>query len=1172
MRDRCHGFLEGLWHFAVWPITALLFLFLALDPGVARTETASLSDRLPSDVPTANVTGNWQFIPVPLPDRNVTHILVSKAGDRLYLGTPGGVASYDGVKASTPSFETADAEQSIYVNSLVELAGGVILVGTINDSFWLWKGDEIRAIYGACPPSTGFCARGDWAFAKSEDGLLYVASSSFGPSDPEALDALKSSVSEHIAPVQVSASFLGFAGPMLVATSQSGAISIIDLTSRKPSRTIDLQIERNSFVRNVSYAAGLVLIGTDSGCFEVGLENGSTPAKLAEGNCSAVSVQRDGTVWLSTDVLYRHDRQGWQRWSPGQSGAISASAVVGDDMSNVWIGTATGLWRYFDLSRDYSFPGENSEISSMVGAKDGGVVVGLRTGEVWRLNRALESSRLVPADEHPPGSPYYRGAILAIDNSDKLWALSAAGLFRFDGGTSTKVADFPSAIFGTQSFPSSLAVSAEGTVCTGLIWSEEAICLSNGAWHSAIKVSPEIGGSAVSAVTFTGDGTLLAVGVQSVAMGGSAPVEIGPFPPMPFGKKHLFGAIAKTTLVADADFVASGGWGGTVFLKRTLDGISDVGHGGKTTQDQPYVIRQLAPHVRLGLLAAADEGLFLWQGSPSRGRWESLREIDPRLAAGIDGVVPSTERGFWISSGSRLSLINLPTAAPQVEIKRTPTGETIDVNSVVYHIAIPGLVGLPSSKMATITYDPIIPNAEIRINGPEDRLDLSGLTDLTNYRLSAAATDNFLNTGPASISDFSVRLPFYQNPYKLGGAVLAGIAALGLLLSRRGPTGFLLLRLGGLKWSTEKSDARFAIQVQPLNPDLIRYELEAPSELTLIRLAVDVAAPQLEGTPKEILPRLVSIAQGQLQVPADEFEFVMARASERLGEEALPESLRFATSQVKGGAIAINLSKSLLWLPLELADDGGGDQLLLRFAIGRTVSGDILAEAPTLRATRLTVAVFAPHIDASAPQLPQIESEVQSVAAAARKWGADVRVVRPDASKQEVLDALCSANLFHYAGHAEFVPESAGQSYLPVRGDRIFAQEVASALQSKGHNLLLAFINGCGSSREANWDRGSDVYGFASAFLNNAAYFIGAQWPIHDEFAALMATDFYTRLFPQSYSLWWRLARRDPLHGLAFAEALRAARHTVLARGPAGIQTWSSYVFYGDPTQRLVLR
>jgi hypothetical protein len=457
--------------------------------------------------------------------------------------------------------------------------------------------------------------------------------------------------------------------------------------------------------------------------------------------------------------------------------------------------------------------------------------------------------------------------------------------------------------------------------------------------------------------------------------------------------------------------------------------------------------------------------------------------------------------------------------------------------------------------------------------GPDSQLSLSDLADLTTYQLTATVTDGFLNVGSSNASSFSVRLPFYRNPYKLAAAILAVLGLAGVMLTRRGPTGFILRRIGGLRWTTETSDPRFAIGVTNVGTDTVRFELDAPSTLTPIRMEVDVPSVQLDGRPKEVLPYLVSVAEGRAaSLYRENFESAIGSAAQVLGNEAFPENLRFVTSQVGSGALRLDISKSLLWLPLELANDGGGDQVLLRYAIGRTVSADFLAETEPPQSTRLKVAVFTPHIDASAPPLPRAALEAKAVAAAARSWGAEVTHVRPEATKAEVLDVLSSVHMFHYAGHAEYVSKAAAQSYLPIQGGQILAEDVASALESRRHSLMLAFINGCGSSREGTWERGAEVYGFGSAFLNNAAYFIGAQWPIGDEFAASFAAEFYARLFPPAYSLWWRLIRRDTLQGMPFAEALRLARVHVREMGSAATQTWSSYVFYGDPTRRLVLQ
>lgn len=1146
-------------------------LLFALSPASVRADGSGFPEALPPAAPIADLTGNWSFVPFPLPSQNVTHLLVSRSGKRLLIGTSEGVASYDGVAPRAPSFPSPDAQQTIIVNAMVEASDDAIIVGTINDSLFRWKGDRIEAIYGACPRSQRGCARGEWALASSGDGVIYAVSSRFGPMTNEALAALRAAVPDRIVGVQTAAAYLGFAGNELVATSEYGAIQTIDPATGKPTRRIDLKLAPQTFVRNVSYAPDQLFIATDRNCLGVRLAKPTAPIVLAEGYCRAITSQKSGATWLSTSDLHRYDRKGWKRWSPGGGGSITANVVMEDRVSNIWIGTPRGLWRYFDISRDHRFPDKGSTVSSMVSDREGGAVVGLESGEVWRLDRSLAATRIdLPAAAEAPASPYYRGALLALDPQDRLWALNAAGLFKIEGANVERTAPYPLARATSPAAPSSLAVSKTGVACVGVVWSDKALCLSDGLWRAGAQVMSDTGGSAVAALAFDDRSAMLAVGVESIAVTAPKPSELGPFAPSPFGKKTLLGAVAMTPLVEGADAVASGGWGGTVFLKRAGSEYVDVGHGRPDVQDQPYIIRSFASHPALGLLAGTDEGLFRWEGSPATGRWRSLRTIDPRLARPTTAVVASTGRSFWTASGSDVFLIDLPASTPMTTIERSPSGDTIDVNAVTYSLAIPGLVGPPEAKTATIEYDPPIANAERNLSGSSSRLDLTNLSDLARYRLTVIATDGFLNRGSAS-SQFSVALPFYRNPYKLAGTILTAIGLLLLLLTRRGPTGFVLQRLGGLRWTTDAAAARFAIEVKSIGADTVRYELEAPSAPTTIRLVVDVPAAQLTSEAGRIVPYLVGLAEGRTRRRGERFETVYARAARLMGEEALPQEVRFAIAQADGGAINVDLSKSLIWLPLEIADDGGETRMMLRHAIGRTISGDVLGERKPLSTFRLTVTIFAPHSD-DADRLARADGEAEAVAAAAQSWGAEVIRVASDATKQEVLAAICATHLFHYVGHAEFVEDAAEQSYLPIKGDRILASDIAVALKTTPNDLLLAFINGCGSSREATWARGAEVYGFASAFLNNASYFVGAQWPIPDEPAAAFATEFYSRLFPHAYSLWWRLIRRDTLGGAPFAEALRLARLKISGDGPSTVQTWSSYVFYGDPTRRLVLK
>ncbi|NKJ71814.1 CHAT domain-containing protein [Rhizobium leguminosarum bv. viciae] len=1134
---------------------------------------SDLPSPLPNNVPSTDVTGFWEFIPVPLPEQNITHLALARKKDRLFLGTREGVASYDGVAVRVPEFSPVEAQQSLIVNSMVETDDGGVIVGTTNDSLWRWKDNRLSPLYGACPRGSG-CPTGDWALAKSTPGILFTVSSSYAPNESEALAALKEAVTETVIPVAISASFLGFAGGSLVAVSDQGTLYIIDQASGKPSRHTQFDIGQNSFVRSVSFAPDYVFAGTDTKCVAVPLDQATPPVQLASGNCSAAYRQSDGTTWLSTRALYRNEKHGWVEWSPGGVGPISANTLLDDGLSNVWIAGASGLWRFLDLSREYRFPAEGDAIASLLADSNGGgaVFVGMLSGQVWRVDRQLTASLILGAPgDAKASSAYYRGALLAAGSDGVIWSLSADGLFRIGMDATVRVADYPLPIDESPRAVASFAMSAAGEICTGLSWSTVVLCLKDGKWEKVLEALPYMGGSAIGALTFDDQGSLLSVGPVSVSVKGTNDLTLGPFNTSPFGKVNLFGAATTLTTVLGADAVVSGGWGRTIFLKRSKGIWSTVERQIGDAQDQPYLIRSFAVHPRLGLMAGTDYGVYVWEGSAETGHWRSLRDVDPRLSSWVSNIAPGQNNAFWISSGATLTLMTLPVADPEIEIVRQPSSEIIDRNAIAYRMTFPGLIGLPSRKFATIAYDPPIANAERRIAGPTARVDLTSLDDLQSYRVEATVTDGFLNTGKAVISRFSVRLPFYQNPYKLSLAIVALVALLALLVTRRGPTGFLLRRVGGLRWSTAKADAQFAVEIKNIGDNMVRFELEAPAAITLIKLATDVPRSQVEGLPKEALPFLLSIVEGQSYPEREEFESALQRVSDVLRDEALPESLRFVTSQFESGAMSLDLSKTLLWFPLELASDGNTKPLLLRYAIGRIVSGDTLADADALKTSRLKVAVVAPQLDPSLPQLPHVKEEADAVASTARAWGAEIISVDPAATKAKVLDALCGSHLFHYAGHAEFDPFNAGQSYLPLLNDSLTADEVAEALSSRSNNLLFAFINGCGTSRETSWERANEVYGFASAFLNNASYFIGTQWPIQDEFAAPFAAAFYKQLFPTSYDLWWRLIRRDQLSGLSFAESLRRARHTVREMSSTSDQTWSSYVFYGDPTQRLVL-
>ncbi len=95
-------------------------------------------------------------------------------------------------------------------------------------------------------------------------------------------------------------------------------------------------------------------------------------------------------------------------------------------------------------------------------------------------------------------------------------------------------------------------------------------------------------------------------------------------------------------------------------------------------------------------------------------------------------------------------------------------------------------------------------------------------------------------------------------------------------------------------------------------------------------------------------------------------------------------------------------------------------------------------------------------------------------------------------------------------------------------------------------------MNACHSSRESQGV--IHLMGWASHFINfGCSAFIGANWEIDDELAALFAIEFYEAL------------RRDEM---TIAQAVHHARSVVKERNPNN-STWLAYSLYAHPNMKV---
>ncbi len=141
------------------------------------------------------------------------------------------------------------------------------------------------------------------------------------------------------------------------------------------------------------------------------------------------------------------------------------------------------------------------------------------------------------------------------------------------------------------------------------------------------------------------------------------------------------------------------------------------------------------------------------------------------------------------------------------------------------------------------------------------------------------------------------------------------------------------------------------------------------------------------------------------------------------------------------------------------------------------------------------------------------------------------------ATCDDVVECLRAGyTIIHYAGHVK-------ESGL-LLADGILD---AGMIQRNLRGRPIVFINGCKSAGVAHTHAG-----LASAFLlSGAVGYIGSLWDIHDEAAALLASDFYTACL-QRYTV---------------GEALRNAKENAFHRNSVA---WLCFVLFGDPTLQLI--
>lgn len=166
-----------------------------------------------------------------------------------------------------------------------------------------------------------------------------------------------------------------------------------------------------------------------------------------------------------------------------------------------------------------------------------------------------------------------------------------------------------------------------------------------------------------------------------------------------------------------------------------------------------------------------------------------------------------------------------------------------------------------------------------------------------------------------------------------------------------------------------------------------------------------------------------------------------------------------------------------------------------------------------------------------------------------------IELAGPDATEDRVAEALQSADILHYTGHAFYDGPGPHESGLVLHGGVRFTAHQLEGLTSLPR---LVFANGCESARVLRSGEALESFEAANAFTTlmlrrGVEAYVGTYWTVGDWSAAQFASELYALL----------------ASGESLNVATRLARHHLFDEAS---KDWGNYLLYGNANFRLVNR
>jgi len=407
-------------------------LLLAL--GSACAASAAVLANAPAPVPELDYVVDFWRTTDGLPDNTINAIHQTRDG-YLWVGTPAGLARFDGLVFTVVGEETAPVLKGARITALLEDREGGLWIGTQErGAVRIHKGQVhlFTRQEGLTDPSVT-------SLAEDSDGVVWIGTQ--GGLHKWEAGRLALFVSDTLRPGEpITALHAGRSGVLWVTTRFE--VYRVHHNTAATFRSVEMLQGRNTdFVGVYEDRAGNFWAYGATFLLNLGQEkryNAFGSLDPATSRVWTIGEQKDGTFWIGTSG------RGLVRFSQGRFDVVGTRmgldqcdvrTLYADEESNLWIGTSgSGLarlraqqWRI--LGRDEGLA--STRITALTTDSEGELVVGTADAGILRWTE----QRFEPLATGPPLTPAVRVRALCADSQGALWVGTwGAGVFRLLNG------------------------------------------------------------------------------------------------------------------------------------------------------------------------------------------------------------------------------------------------------------------------------------------------------------------------------------------------------------------------------------------------------------------------------------------------------------------------------------------------------------------------------------------------------------------------------------------------------------------------------------------------------------------------------------------------------------------------------------------------------------------